>query len=124
MKNNKFTLTETYRIVKRTKLYQIKAIRDFGDVKRNELGGFVEKEDNLCHLNNCWIYESAKVSGDAKITENATVRWYAEVSGDAQVSGNAVVAGNAAISGKAQVSGNAELRGNTVINDHVKVTDN
>lgn len=43
----KYELTnETKRLGDRT-LYRIKAIRDFGDVKTGELGGWIEKESNL-----------------------------------------------------------------------------
>ena len=32
-----------------TKLFRIKALIEFGNVKAGELGGFVEKEENLNH---------------------------------------------------------------------------
>ena len=31
-------------------LFRIKALISFGNVKKGELGGYVEKEDNLCTL--------------------------------------------------------------------------
>lgn len=70
-------------------LKRIRAIIDFGNVKKGEIGGFIEKEENLSHENSAWIYGSARVSGDA------------EVSGDAKVSGDAWVSGNAWVSGSA-----------------------
>ena len=71
------------------KLFRIKALVAFGDVETGELGGFIEKEDNLSHYGNAWVYGDAQVYGNA---------W---VSGDAQVSGNARVSGNAWVSGNA-----------------------
>ena len=65
------------------KLFRIKALVAFGNVEKGELGGFIEKEDNLSHGGNAWVFGNARVSGDA---------W---VSGDARVSGNAQVFGNA-----------------------------
>ena len=59
------------------KLFRIKALVAFGDVEKGELGGFIEKEDNLSHL------------GDALVSGNARVSGNALVSGDALVSGNA-----------------------------------
>lgn len=59
------------------KLFRIKALVAFGDVEKGELGGFIEKEDNLSHDDNAWVYGNAQVYGNA---------W---VSGDAQVYGNA-----------------------------------
>ena len=41
------------------KLFRIKALVAFGNVEKGELGGFIEKEDNLSHDGN------ARVSGDA-----------------------------------------------------------
>ena len=65
------------------KLFRIKALVEFGNVKEGELGGFVEKEENLSHEGNAWV------SGDARVFGNA---W---VSGDARVFGDAWVFGNA-----------------------------
>lgn len=72
------------------KLFRIKALVAFGNVEKGELGGFIEKEDNLSHGGNAWVCGNARVSGDARVYGNALV------SGDALVSGNAdyaVVAG-------------------------------
>ena len=35
-------------------VYRIKALRDFGDVKTGQLGGWIEKESNLSHDGNCF----------------------------------------------------------------------
>lgn len=68
------------------KLFRIKALVAFGNVEKGELGGFIEKEDNLSHDGDAWVYGNARVSGNA---------W---VSGNARVSGNAWVYGNAQVS--------------------------
>lgn len=44
-----------------TKLFRIKALIEFGNVKAGELGGFVEKEENLSQDGNAWVYDSARV---------------------------------------------------------------
>lgn len=54
------------------KLFRIKALVAFGNVKKGELGGFIEKEDNLSHSGNAWV------SGDAWVYDNAD---YAVVTG-------------------------------------------
>ena len=98
-------------------LKRIRAIIDFGNVKKGEIGGFIEKEENLSHENSAWIYGSARVSGDAEVSGDAKVSgdaWVygdAEVSGDAKVSGDAEVSGDARVSGDAWVSGDAEVSG-------------
>ena len=60
-----------------TKLFRIKALIEFGNVKAGELGGFVEKEENLNHEGNAWVYGNAEVYGNARVC------------GDARVYGNA-----------------------------------
>ena len=77
------------------KLFRIKALVEFGDVKAGELGGYVEKEGNVSQAGNAWVYGNARVYGDARVYGNA------EVYGDAWVSGNARVYGNARVSSDA-----------------------
>jgi len=45
-------------------LCRIKALRDFGDVKKGDIGGYVEKENNLSQLGNAWVYGNARVTKD------------------------------------------------------------
>ena len=47
------------------KLFRIKALVAFGNVEKGELGGFIEKEDNLSHDGDAWVYGNAQVSDDA-----------------------------------------------------------
>lgn len=54
-------------------LNQIRATKDFGDVKNGQLGGWIEKEDNLSQYGLSWVDENARVYGSAKIFENAQV---------------------------------------------------
>lgn len=63
----KYRLTEeTIRVGNRT-LYRIQALRDFGDVKEGELGGYIEAAKNLSQGGSAWIYGNAWVYGDADI---------------------------------------------------------
>ena len=48
-----------------TKLFRIKALVEFGNVEAGELGGYIEKEENLDHDGNAWVYGDARVCGDA-----------------------------------------------------------
>ena len=34
---------------------RIRAIRDFGNIKAGDLGGWLEKEENPSHRGNCWV---------------------------------------------------------------------
>ena len=84
------------------KLFRIKALVEFGDVKAGELGGYVEKEENVSQDGNAWV------SGDARVYGNAWVHGNAKVYDDAWVSDNAKVSGNARVSGNAWVYGDAD----------------
>ena len=55
------------------KLFRIKALADFGTIRAGELGGFVEKEENLSSDGNAWVYGNARVYGNAQVYGNACV---------------------------------------------------
>ena len=101
--NKKFELTSEFKTLPNgTKVFRIKALISFGNVKAGDAGGFVEKEENLSHSGNAWVSGNAKVYGDAEVFEDA---W---VYGDAKVSGNAKVYGDAKVFGDAEVSEDAD----------------
>lgn len=54
-------------------LYRIKALKDFGDVKAGEIGGYIESENNLSHNGECWVYDDAKVFENAEVYGNAII---------------------------------------------------
>jgi hypothetical protein len=106
------------------KLYRIRALKDFGDVKAGDLGGFIQCEENLSHEGNCWVYdnanvyENARVYGDAKVCDNADVSGNAQVFENARVCEDSNIYENAKVYGHAHVYeinhiyGNAEIYGN------------
>ena len=69
--NIKYELT--YELTNETKeiggitLRRIRALRDIPSrrVKAGDLGGWIEKEDNLSHSGDAWVGGNAQVSGDA-----------------------------------------------------------
>ena len=93
------------------KLFQIRALKDFGDVKAGDLGGYIEKEENLSHNGNAWVYDNVKIYDNAKVF------------GDAQVHGNALIYSNARIFDKAKVYGNTWVCGNALIYDNAQIYD-
>ena len=85
----KFELTNEFIVdISGVKLFRIKALIEFGNVKAGDLGGYIEKEENLSHMGNAWV------SGNARVFSNAQVFGDARVSGDAQVFGDARVSGD------------------------------
>lgn len=95
--NKKYEFTgETKEFYGRT-LKRIRAKISFGNVIKGEIGGWIEKEENLSHNGNAWVCGNAKVCGEAKVYDNA------KVCGNAWVCGNAEVCGNAWVCGEAKV---------------------
>lgn len=115
-------------------LFRIRALISFGDVKKGDLGGYVEKKENLSHSGGAWVYGDAWATGDARVFGNAEVfgdAWVygnakvfgnAKVYGEARVCGDAVVFDNAKVYGDAVVSGNAKVSGNAVVSGNAKVS--
>lgn len=75
-------LTDDTKIMFGRTLYRIKALRDFGNVEKGDLGGYIESEDNLSHNGDAWVYDNAQVYGNARVCDNASI------SGNARVKSN------------------------------------
>ena len=69
-------------------LYRIQAVKDFGDVKAGDKGGWVESERNLSQDGNCWIYDESVVYGGSRVCENA------------HICGNAIIERKSSIGGE------------------------
>ena len=126
----KYEILEDKKIeYERTTLYRVKALKDFANVKKGDLGGYVENYNNLSQEDNCWIYDNAKVYGNARVYDNAKIYDNAKVHGNskvydyAKVFDNAEVYGSAKVFGYAKVFDNAEIFGNAEISGHAKVFD-
>lgn len=126
----KYILTNDTCIVKGKTLYRIKAEKNFGDVKKGNLGGFVEKEKNLSHGGKCWVYGDACILDDAMVYDNAKVYDDAHIYGDARIYDNAIIYGAAHIYGQAhiydnvRVYDNAQVYGGATICENTKIFDN
>ena len=117
MMEKKYKLTkDTIQINEKT-LYRIKSLRDFGNVKKGQLGGYIESEKNLSHFGNCWVYDNACVFDSALVSSNAQIHC------NAKVYDYALVLGNSYISGNAHIFNHSSIGGDTVIIDNVKIYD-
>lgn len=105
------------------------ALKNFSNVKKRDIGGFVEKESNLSQEGDCWVYDDAtvynyaKISDNAKVSNSAKVFGYAKVSGNARIMDNAEVSDYAEISGYARVSNSAKVSSYSKIQDHTVIRD-
>lgn len=95
--NEKYELTEEFKEIEtlregwlqKIKVYRIRALRAFADVKIGDLGGFVETKQNLSNMGNAWVCDNAWVRDNAWVCGDAKVYGNAEVCGDAKVCDNA-----------------------------------
>jgi len=120
----KFELTAETIVSFGVTLRRIRALADFGPVRAGDVGGFIEKSENLSVYGDAQVYGNAWVSGDAQVCGDARVSGNAQVYGNARVSGNAQVYGNAWVSGNAQVCGNAWVYGNARVYGDARVSGN
>lgn len=112
----KYELTNQTMIIKRVyedvTLHRIRALKSFGNVKAGDLGGWIEKEENLSQKSSAWVYDDAIVMDDAKVVECA------------KAYENAVIYNNAIVAGRARVCGHAEIFDNAFVYEFAKVSEN
>ena len=108
----KFEFTGETKTVLGHTLQRIRALRSFGNVNKGDLGGWLEKEANLSHERNSWVYGGACVYGGARVYDGARVYGDAQVYSGAQVYGSAWVYGGAWVFGDARVFDDERVSGN------------
>jgi hypothetical protein len=75
-------------------LHRIRALKDFGLVRKGELGGFVESEENLSSKGDCWISGSGCVSGYGRVYDHGWVFGNGRVTRTAYIKGTANITGD------------------------------
>ena len=94
--NKKYELVENdTKIYALRKLYRIKSLISFSCngylIIEGDLGGYIEKEDNLSQDGNCWIFSDSVVFDNARINDNAIIKGHSVVQDNAKVFGNALI---------------------------------
>jgi hypothetical protein len=69
--------------------YRIEALKNFSDVKKGDLGGFVECYNNLSQKDDCWLYSGFAIAS-AEIRDGAKVY-------------NSIITGTSRISGRSEI---------------------
>ncbi len=67
----KYDFTDEMKVFGGITLRRIVALRDFGDVKAGDKGGWIEKEENLSQDGNAWVFGNAQVCGDAHVASES-----------------------------------------------------
>lgn len=119
----KYELIESNEFYGGAKLFRIKALKDFNNVKTGDIGGFVENESNLSQEGNCWLYNESKAVGDTRVLGDARIYDKASIEGISVVKGESVVSGSSIVK-DSLVAGKSSIVGTSVINKSSKVTGN
>lgn len=127
-------MEKKYEILKNTKvrffgreIYRIRALKDFGNVKKGNIGGYVESKRNLSQEGDCWIYDNAVacdysvVCDNAKVCDNAIVRDYVVICGHAIIRDNSTVYGYVKVCGDTIVCDYAVVRGYARVGYNAKI---
>lgn len=111
-------------------VFRIIALRDFADIKRGDIGGYIRDYEQLSQEGDCWVADDAvvqggRVSGNARIFGKARIISDAvRIRGDARVGGNAVLMSNVIVEGFARIDGNARLDKASYIGGTAHLTGN
>ena len=97
MEVNKYELTdETIEYLGHI-LHRIKALKDFGDIKKGDMGGWIEGSFNLSQYGDCWVYQGAIAYDNSRVLNNSKIYDNAQIYGNAWIWENAKVYGNARV---------------------------
>ena len=105
----KYELTTDTKVIFGKKYFRIRALVDFGNISKGDLGGYIESEDNLqidTKYGNAWI------EGDTHIEGRAWVGGDAWIEGDTHIEGRAWVGGDARVGSRAYIGGDARVGSN------------
>ena len=120
----KYKFTDETKVVNGHILHRIQALKKIGDVKKGDLGGWIEKEENLSQEGKCWVYDDAKVYENARVYGDAKIYDKAKIFENALLMDKARVYGNSRIFGNAEVYGNSEILNDACVFDNARIYDN
>lgn len=105
-------------------LYRIRALKDFADVKKGDLGGWVSSENNLSQEGNCWIYNEAKCMDNAKMYNNSTMHDYSEMRGNSTMHDCSEMHDNSKKCDNSEMHNCSEMHNNSIMFGHSKMYGN
>ena len=114
--DKKYILTNQTITVDDITYHRIVAIKNFGDVKAGDLGGWIDTEESLSQRGNCWIYNNAKaakcrIMGNVVVKGNATL-YQVKMGADSKVAGNVWVMNSTIYN--SYVAGNITVENSTI----------
>ena len=116
-------MKQKYELIKHKDIYQIIATKNFGNIKKGTLGGYVTSEKNLSQEGKCWIEKTAYVLGDSTIKDDALVKKGCYISGHNEITGSSIIGENNTLLGtilvyNATIEPNNSVCGDVIIGKH------
>ena len=117
----KYKITDICKIYKGIRVCRIEALENFGNIRKGQIGGWIQNKSNLSQEGLCWVADEAIVYHCSKVIDDAIVEDYAKVYGNAIIKDNALVRGRAEIYHGGSVIDDAEVGGNNRIGGFTKI---
>ena len=117
-------IKESKTIFEGIEIYRIRALKDFGNVKAGDVGGWVCSEDNLSQNGNCWIYDNAKCLDDARVYYNAKMYDNAIMCDDAIMYDNSRMFNNTIMYNNSRIFNNAKMYDNAMMYNNTRMFSN
>lgn len=118
----KYELTEWFMRHAGEKVYRIRALHDFDEVKAGDLGWYVLGPHNLSHEGNCWLSQYSIATDQSRVSGNAWALDRSRLANDAQLMGNAYIFNNALLRGACIVEGTVQLYNHVVVGGRMHLT--
>ena len=120
-----------YELIKESKDYflgrekfRIRALKDFGNVKAGDIGGWVCSYNNLSQEGNCWIYDNAECLDNARIFDNAMMFDNAIMFGNSVMYDNAVMLNNSIMYDNSKMFNKAKMFDNSIMCNNAEMCGN
>ena len=105
-------IKESKTIFKGREVFRVKALKNFGNVKAGDVGGWVCSCNNLSQEGDCWIYDDAKCLDNAKMHNNS------------RMFNNSVMCDNAEMFNNSRMFNNSVMCDNTIMYDNAIMYNN
>ena len=94
------------------------------NLRKGDLGGFIEDQSNLSHLGTCWIFDDAMVYNKGKIYDNSLIFNNVRVYNKSRCFGNSIISGQSLICNHSNCYGNCNIMDNSLVYNDASVSGN
>ena len=125
MRNYKYDITDQTKMIDGHKVYRVRAVKDFKDVKAGDVGGYIASGSSLSQDGLSWVYDESVVMGWAQVVGNAQVKGKSMIKDSVVITSEdeiiqSVIEGAVTVRGKAvvqssHIGGPEIIEGDTVV---------